>query len=124
MVIPPAVREAIAAHAQAEAPNESCGLVLCEDNVAVEYVAGENVSASPSYFELRIDPLVWADANDRDLGQAVVHSHLSSAPRPSRTDVERIGLWKGEPYLIHCVRTGELAGWRITDAGIEPLPLS
>ncbi len=123
MVIPPAVREAIATHAREALPDESCGLVLFEGDVAVEYVPGVNASPSPTYFELRIDPVVWADANDRDLGQAVVHSHISAEPRPSRTDVERIGLWKGLPYLIHCVRTGELACWRITDEGIQPVPL-
>ncbi len=51
------------------------------------------------------------------------HSHLSSLPRPSRTDVENIGLWGGRPYLIYALRTDELAGWRILDGMIEPLPL-
>ena len=43
-----------------------------------------------------LDPAVWADLGDRDLAQGVVHSHLSSPPRPSRTDVENIGLWEGQ----------------------------
>ncbi len=46
---------------------------------------------------------------------AVFHSHISSPPRPSRTDVENVGLWAGRPYLIYTVRTDELAGWRISD---------
>ena len=54
--------------------------------------------------ELYIDPAVWADLGDRDLAQGVVHSHLSSPPRPSRTDVENIGLWEGRPYLIYSLR--------------------
>ena len=84
---------------------------------------GRNVSASPYHFELEIDPLTWADLNDRDVVQAVFHSHVSSPPRPSRTDVQNIGLWAGQPYLIYTVRTDELAAWRIVDGGIEPLPL-
>jgi proteasome lid subunit RPN8/RPN11 len=52
---------------------------------------------------------------------AIVHSHLSSPPRPSRTDVERIGLWAGKPYVIYSLARDELAAWRITEAGIEPL---
>jgi proteasome lid subunit RPN8/RPN11 len=118
------VRAEIAEHARAELPNEACGLLLLEGDVAVEYVRGENASPSPYYFELRLDPVVWADLVDRDVEQAVVHSHVSSPPRPSRTDVERIGLWQGLPYVIYSVRLDELAAWRIADGGIEPLPLS
>lgn len=124
MVIPADVRAALVAHAQAELPNEACGLVLFDGDTAVEYVPGENVSASPYHFELRIDPLVWADLNDRDLVQAVFHSHVSSPPRPSRTDVEHIGLWAGQPYLIYTIRTDELAAWRIADGAISALPLA
>ena len=117
--MPAAVRAALVAHANAELPNEACGLVLFEDDTAVEYVPGTNVSASPYHFELQIDPLTWADLNDRDLVQAVFHSHISSPPRPSRTDVQNIGLWAGQPYLIYTVRTNELAAWRIVDGEIE-----
>jgi proteasome lid subunit RPN8/RPN11 len=124
VVIPAAVRAEIAEHARAELPNEACGLLLLEGDVAVEYVPGENASPSPYYFELRLDPVVWADLGDRDVEQAVVHSHVSSPPRPSRTDVERVGLWQGLPYVIYSVRLDELAAWRIADGGIEPLPLS
>ena len=118
------MRAEIAEHARAELPNEACGLLLLEGDVAVEYVRGENASPSPYYFELRLDPIVWADLGDRDVEQAVVHSHVSSPPRASRTDVERIGLWQGLPYVIYSVRLDELAAWRIADGGIEPLPLS
>ena len=122
-MIPAAVRAAIAEHARAELPNEACGLLLLDGDEAVEYVAGENASPSPYFFELRLDPVAWADLGDRDLEQAVVHSHVSSPPRPSRTDVERIGLWRDRPYVIYSVRLDELAAWRITNAGIEPVPL-
>ena len=112
MVVPAAVRAELVAHANAELPNEACGLILFEDDTAVEYVRGTNVSASPYHFELQIDPVTWADLNDRDVVQAVFHSHISSPPRPSRTDVQNIGLWAGQPYLIYTVRTNELAAWR------------
>ena len=124
MVIPAALRSEIAEHARGELPNEACGLLLLDGDVAVEYVPGENASPSPYYFELRLDPVAWADLGDRDVEQAVVHSHVSSPPRPSRTDVERIGLWRGRPYVIYSVRLDELAAWRIVDGKIEPLPVS
>lgn len=123
MVVPEAVRAALAEHSRDELPNEACGLVLFEGDVAVEYVRGTNASPSPYHFQLQIDPVVWADLNDRGVVQAVFHSHVSSPPRPSRTDVENIGLWSGQPYLIYTVRTDELAAWRIDGGEIVPLPL-
>jgi [CysO sulfur-carrier protein]-S-L-cysteine hydrolase len=124
VVISAAVRSEIAEHARAELPNESCGLLLLDGDQAIEYVPGENAAPTPYYFELRLDPETWADLGERDVEQAVVHSHVSSPPRPSRTDVERIGLWQGLPYVIYSVRLDELAAWRILDGAIEPLPLS
>jgi proteasome lid subunit RPN8/RPN11 len=124
VVIRAAVRSAIAEHARAELPNESCGLLLLDRDVAVEYVPAENASPSPYFFELRLDPFVWAEIGERDVEQAVVHSHVSSPPRPSRTDVERIGLWQGLPYVIYSVRLDELAAWRISGGQIERLEVA
>ena len=45
------------------------------------------------------DPEVWF-LEDEGYELGVFHSHLSSPPRPSRTDVENIGLWRGRPYVI------------------------
>ncbi len=124
VVVPAAIRAEIAAHAQDESPNESCGLLLFDGDRAVEYVRGANASPSPYRFELFIDPVRWADIGDSGLAEAVVHSHLSSPPRPSRTDVENIGLWEGKPYLIYSVRNDELAAWTIQDGEISPLELA
>ncbi len=121
VVVPAAIREEIAAHAQDEAPNESCGLLLLDGDRAVEYVRAVNKAASPYRFELYLDPERWSEI---ELDQAVVHSHLSSPPRPSRTDVENVGLWDGRPYLIYAVRTDDLAAWTITGGEIEPLELA
>jgi proteasome lid subunit RPN8/RPN11 len=124
VVVPAATRRALAAHAEAEVPNEACGLVLFRNGVAETYVPGRNAAASPYRFELELDdPEVWF-AEDEGYELAVFHSHLSSPPRPSRTDVENVGLWRGRPYLILSLGTGDLAGWRIEDGGrIEPLEL-
>ena len=122
MVIPPGTRRALEEHARAEAPNEACGLVVLREGVAERYVPARNAAASPYRFELDVDPETWF-LEDDGYELAVFHSHLSSPPRPSRTDVENVGLWAGRPYLIYTVRTGELAAWRIADGAIEPLPL-
>jgi len=120
VVVPAAIREAIAEHARDEAPNESCGLLLLDGDRAVEYVRAVNKAASPYRFELYLDPATWAEI---ELEQAVVHSHVSSPPRPSRTDVENIGLWEGKPYVIYAVRTDDLAAWTITGGEIASLDL-
>ncbi len=121
MVIPGAVRDAIARHAREEQPNESCGLLVLRDGAADRYEPGVNGAASPYRFDLLMpDPGVWF-LEDEGYELAVVHSHVSSPPRPSRTDVENIGHWRGKPYVIYTVRTDELAAWRIHDGAIEQL---
>ena len=121
--MPDALHRELAAHAEAEAPNEACGLILLRGGVAERYVAGRNAAASPYRFELELDdPEVWF-AEDDGYELAVFHSHLSSPPRPSRTDVENIGLWEGKPYLILTVRTGELAAFTIQAGRISELAL-
>jgi proteasome lid subunit RPN8/RPN11 len=123
VVIPAEVRSALVEHAEAERPNEACGLLLLRDSVAQEYVRGENAASSPYRFELKVDPETWF-LEDEGYELAVFHSHLSSPPRPSRTDVENVGLWRGRPYVILSLHSGELAAWRINDGSIEPLDLT
>ena len=79
--------------------------------------AARRRTASSSY----IDPELWADSGTASSSRRVVHSHLSSPPRPSRTDVENIGLWEGKPYLIYSLREDDLAAWTIQSGEIAPL---
>jgi proteasome lid subunit RPN8/RPN11 len=123
VVIPAAVRSALVEHAEAELPNEACGLIALRDGVAERFFPGRNGAASPYRFELEIDPEVWF-LEDDGYELAVFHSHPSSPPRPSRTDVEAIGLWEGKPYVILSLRSGELAAWTIADESVTGLPLS
>jgi proteasome lid subunit RPN8/RPN11 len=124
VVVPSATRLAFTEHARAASPNEACGLLVLRDGVAERYVPGENAAASPYRFDLRMpDPDVWF-LEDEGYELAVFHSHLSSPPRPSRTDVEHVGLWAGKPYVIYTLRTGELAAWTIADGKVERLPLT
>ena len=99
-------------------------MLVLQDGVALRYVPGINDAPSPYRFELRMaDPEVWF-LEDEGYELAVVHSHVSAPARPSRTDVENVGLWAGRPYLIYTLRSDELAGWRIFDGVIEPLELT
>jgi [CysO sulfur-carrier protein]-S-L-cysteine hydrolase len=123
VVIPAEVRSALVEHAEAELPNEACGLLVLRDGVAERLVPGRNRAASPYRFELEVDPETWF-LEDEGYELAVFHSHPSSPPRPSRTDVENIGLWEGRPYVILSLRTGELACWTIRDGSVDSLALS
>ncbi len=120
--MPAGVRRALVEHAQAELPDEACGLVVLRDGRAERYEPGRNAAASPYRFELEVDPEVWF-LEDEGFELAVFHSHVSAPARPSRTDVENIGLWEGRPYLILSLGTGELAAFRIEGGRIEPVAL-
>ena len=123
MVIPAGIRAELAEHARADAPNEACGLIVLRDGRAERYVRGRNTLASPYRYELDVDPEVWF-LEDDGYELAVFHSHPETAPRPSRTDVENVGLWTGKPYVIYSLARDELAAWTIVNGSAEPLPLS
>jgi proteasome lid subunit RPN8/RPN11 len=122
VVIPPEIRAELAAHARDDAPNEACGLIVLGGGRAERYVRGRNTLASPYRYELDVDPEVWF-LEDDGFELAVFHSHVSAPARPSRTDVENIGLWEGRPYLILSLGTGELAAFTIEGGRISDLEL-
>ena len=123
MVVPAAVRRELEAHADAEAPNEACGLIAFRDGVAERFLPATNAAASPYRFLLEpYDPMDFY-LEDEGYELAVFHSHPTDKAEPSRTDVENIGLWEGKPYLILSRPTRELRAWRISDGKIEALEL-
>ena len=123
VVVPPALRRELEAHADAEAPNEACGLVALRDGVAERYLPATNAAASPYRFQLEPrDPMDFF-LEDEGYELAVFHSHPTDKAEPSRTDVQNIGLWEGKPYLILSRPTGELRAWRIADGAVEELEL-
>jgi proteasome lid subunit RPN8/RPN11 len=125
VVVAAELRRELERHADEEAPNEACGLLLLRDSVAEQYVPCLNAAASPYRFDLRVpDPAVVADAEDDGYELAVFHSHPTGSAKPSRTDIANIGLWEGRPYLILSRPTGELLAWTIERGAARPLPLS
>jgi proteasome lid subunit RPN8/RPN11 len=123
VVIPSEIRAELAEHARTEAPNEACGLIVLRDGHAERYVRGRNTLESPYRFQLELDDVETWFLEDEGFELAVFHSHPETAPRPSRTDIENVGLWAGKPYVIYSLARDELAGWRIVDGGFEPLAL-
>jgi proteasome lid subunit RPN8/RPN11 len=124
VVIPDDVRAQLTAHAQRESPNEACGLILLRDGRAERYEPGRNAAASPYRFELEFDdPQIWF-AEDDGYELAVFHSHVSAPARPSRTDVENIGLWEGKPYVVYSLQLDDLAAFRIEGGQIQEVALT
>jgi proteasome lid subunit RPN8/RPN11 len=124
VVITGEVREQLVAHSKREAPNEACGLVFLRNDRAERYEPGRNAASSPYRFELEFDdPNIWF-AEDEGYELAVFHSHISAPARPSRTDVENIGLWAGKPYLVYSIGKDDLAAFRIEDGQIEELSVT
>ncbi len=123
MVIPERVLRELEAHAREALPGEACGVIVLRDGVAERYERGRNRSTSDFRYELEVDPEVWF-LEDEGYELAIFHSHPETAPRPSRTDIENIGLWEGKPYLIMTGANGELAGWRIAAGESTPMPVT
>jgi proteasome lid subunit RPN8/RPN11 len=103
MRIPRALYDEMVAHAQADAPNECCGMVAARDGEAVRVHRTENSAASPLRFV--IDPAelfstysAIEDAGD-ELG-AIYHSHTRTDPYPSQTDINFAAGWPGVQWLI------------------------
>ncbi|WP_341774611.1 C40 family peptidase [Burkholderia diffusa] len=87
------IKQAIAAHALAEYPRESCGLIVGTAAGDV-YLPGRNI-ASPPMEQFALAPEDYADAEDMGEILALVHSHPNGAAQPSMGDramCERAGI--------------------------------
>ena len=93
----------IVAHAEADAPDECCGIVSVDGERAVRVYRTANAEASPLRFV--IDPAelyrVHSDIEDAglELG-AIYHSHTRSEPYPSQTDLNFAAGWPGVEWII------------------------
>ncbi len=93
--LPAAIREAIVAHARAEAPNEMCGLIVgtalpADAGVALRWEPALNAAASPRRFDMADPDLIRLTLEIDGRGEAVwavAHSHPRSAAVPSAADV-------------------------------------
>ena len=85
-------------HAQAAAPNESCGLVVDCDGIEV-YWDCRNIADGLGCFI--IDPIDWADAEDTGVIMAVVHSHPGQSPEPSSMDIAACNRSRLPWYIVN-----------------------
>ena len=125
------IYEEMVSHAQADAPNECCGMIASKDGDAVTLYRAENAASSPLRYEIdgaeqyRIQMAI--DDQGLDLG-AIYHSHTRSVPYPSQTDINLafypealyliVGLAGEEPE----VRAYEIRDGQVADAVLEVAP--
>ena len=78
------VRELALAHAKAQYPRESCGLIVVRKGKASYFECG-NLAVGTDQFA--IDPKDYARADGRGVIVGVVHSHPNGTPEPSQADL-------------------------------------
>jgi proteasome lid subunit RPN8/RPN11 len=128
--MPQALVDAMIAQAQADLPNECCGLLaghLVDEKkrgIVVERFPLTNTAASPTRYEADPRGLIRAFIAMRDRGLdhlAIYHSHPTSDPVPSRTDHE----WAFYPdvhYFIMSLKGPQpvMRSWWLSEAGFMP----
>jgi proteasome lid subunit RPN8/RPN11 len=131
--VPPSIREAIAAQARAEYPNEACGLIVgdapaADGGVALEYVPMRNKAASPYRYEIEPTDLLrlTIETDDADhVFWGIVHSHTHTPAVPSPTDIG-LAFYPESLYILISLSDDEagpegepsLRAWRIVDGQV------
>ncbi len=108
-------------------PDEACGLLVGPDaDTADELHVMQNIHEPPRLRRYRIDPLAYADVDDRVAAQGrqvvgIFHSHPPAPAVPSQFDLDGAlpGLW----YVIHGypdpqdAAAGEVRAWILSPNG-------
>ena len=138
-ILPRPILDAIVAQAQAERPNEACGLVIGSGTwsaagAARRYEACRNALASPYRYEIHPDDLLRVSVMADDADEAIwgiVHSHVRSAAVPSLTDVG-LAFYPDALYVLVSLAgdqadpvTGDpsVRAWRIVDGLVHEVVL-
>lgn len=92
------------AHAQADLPNECCGMIGGADGVAKTLYKARNEFATPYSYKIDSDDQYRITEKEmRERGEdllAIYHSHTRSAAHPSQTDLNEAANWPEPVYLI------------------------
>ena len=137
--LPRSIRDAIVAHARAEAPNEACGIVIGDGPAgdggrALRWVPLRNPLASPYRYAIDPEDLLRLTIETDDADEvfwAIVHSHTASPARPSPTDL-REAHYPDALYVLVSLSPAEadadgtpgVRAWRIVDGGVHEVGLT
>ena len=120
MLIAPDVVAAMLAHARAEAPRECCGLLIGKGESVVRSMRARNLDESATRYLIDPEDHFAAIRAARAEGLDVIgayHSHPSSAPLPSPTDIAEANSGSDFLYVIVSLIADEVHAYRI-DRGV------
>jgi proteasome lid subunit RPN8/RPN11 len=117
------------AHAQADAPNECCGVMGTRDGEAVVIYRATNIHHSPLRYEIDGDELlrIYQDTEKKGLDIGVIyHSHTRSQPYPSQTDINLAAGYPDALYVIVGLASEqpEVRAYEIRDGKVADAELS
>ena len=118
----------VVAHAQAEAPNECCGMIASSNGRAVAVHRARNTAKAPrKRYEMDPKEQLKLETGIEDAGLelgAIYHSHTRSAPLPSQTDVN-LAMHPHALYVIVGLEhpEPEVRAWRIVDGAVTAAAL-
>ena len=128
MLILQSALETIVAHAQQDAPNECCGLLVGAEERIDEAVRTRNLDPGPSRYQVDPADHIALMKRFRGTGRAIVgayHSHPRSTAVPSPSDV-REAFYPDFVYLIVSLAAPdrpEFRAWRIREGAVEEIAL-
>ncbi|MCO5315939.1 MAG: M67 family metallopeptidase [Solirubrobacterales bacterium] len=116
-------------HAVEDSPNECCGLLGGEGDMASTVYRAENAEKSP--YRYSIAPREQLELMNRieEAGESIVgiyHSHTRTAAYPSQTDINLAIGWPDSIYLIVSLENPDepyVRGFRIRDGRVEDVDL-
>jgi proteasome lid subunit RPN8/RPN11 len=113
------------AQAVAELPHECCGLLAGRDGRVTHRYPLTNSLASPRRYESNPKELFEAEKDRRRQGTeflAIYHSHPTSEPIPSRTDLESNLYGPDVVHLIISLQGGAptVRGWHLHQSTFRP----
>ena len=125
--IPADVTRDMLAHAREEAPRECCGLLVGKGESVVRSVRARNLDAKATRYLIDPEDHFEAIRAARVEGLEVVgayHSHPSSTPVPSATDIAEANGGSDFLYVIVSLVTEDVRAYRIDMGVSKPLALS
>jgi proteasome lid subunit RPN8/RPN11 len=126
-VISPETIAELLAHAREEAPRECCGLLIGKGEAVVRSVRARNLDASATRYLIDPEDHFAAIRAARAEGLEVIgayHSHPSSAPVPSPTDVAEANSGSEFLYVIVSLSGDEVRAYRMERGTFTPRPLT
>ena len=124
LTLPKQIIDDIAAQAQAEAPNECCGIIAGKDGLATKLFQARNAEASPFRYNVDTEDLfrIYRECEENAWEFLVIyHSHIASEAYPSSTDV-RLAFWPEAYYVLISLQDAErpiVRAFRILDGAVS-----